>query len=134
MGNMEYETADKRVGLTIRAIRSGRGMSQEALGEQVGEVLGETLGKTVISKIEGGKRPISFVEAVAIMEVLHTPIDALVKALEDVSAEQAASELRDAIQVASASLSPEQVWDMLNRLAMDPGLTGEQWDSPGGES
>lgn len=72
---------DERLGKLIRWERENIGLTQTALANGMGEILGITVHKTIISKIEAGKRPLSLREAVAISNILHIPVKALVDSL-----------------------------------------------------
>lgn len=67
----------KKLGENIRAIRLAKGLSQEKLAECSG------LHRTYIGGVERGERNISLVNLVRLAKALDTPIEKLVKDIEE---------------------------------------------------
>ena len=70
------------VGQRIGALRVAQGMTQAALGRQMGAVLGREVKPLIVTRIEGGKRPLVIDEAVAIAAVLGVDPAELLRAAD----------------------------------------------------
>jgi transcriptional regulator with XRE-family HTH domain/Zn-dependent peptidase ImmA (M78 family) len=132
---MVDEQSWREVGARVTEARSGRGLSQEALGSEIG------LDRTAITKIEAGRRQISSLELVRLADALDRPLQWFVSpppaavisrraALEGRRTDPAGDQMLDAIARDLAVLAGVHVLapgDAIGSLsAIGPGDSG--WD------
>jgi transcriptional regulator with XRE-family HTH domain len=65
---MQIEDANSAVGARVAELRKGR-FSQTELAQELSEKLGKSVDPTTITRLEGGKRPITANEIVALAEI-----------------------------------------------------------------
>lgn len=72
------ETTDvwEKLGAQLKKARGSR--TQTDVAEKLNEAMGTSHHPTVITKIENGKRPLSFVEAIHLARILHVDPDAMI--------------------------------------------------------
>lgn len=68
MHDMQIEDVNPTIGARVTELRKNK-FSQVELAELLSEKLGKTIDPTTITRLEGGKRPISAVELVALAEI-----------------------------------------------------------------
>lgn len=68
MRDMQIEDVNPSIGARVAALRKAR-FSQAELAQQLSEKLGKAIDPTTITRLEGGKRPITATEIVALAEI-----------------------------------------------------------------
>lgn len=118
--NQRESTPEERFGLSVKAVRTARGWSQEMLARRLGEELAVEIDQSGIARIESGKRAVRLNEAQALCELLgidlHVGRATPKSEAEDLEAALAQAQLKLAIVESDFANASEEAAQLRNAL------------------